>query len=258
MEYKLRKRLLDDTNYYELDAVDKYADYLIEKDRVITLGNLLFDAEAMLAPFVCHTSLCIREKKGPGGRLVPRARGGSCCCTCYSPRVSTSEREKIDGILPEVRKRFPELDREIRAAGGYYEWDANYDRMVLKGKHGLCIFMAPERSGAGFYGCYLHAWCLENKKDPQLYKPSACVMFPIFIFELSSGNRTLVTSHTKEARNVGEDEEIFSDLDCIAPNALAKRPLYVEMKDTLVYMYGEKLWNRLDGELRKRAKARGR
>jgi len=42
--YRLSKRLSDDTSYYDLDESAKYVDYLEEQDRLVRIGNLLFDA----------------------------------------------------------------------------------------------------------------------------------------------------------------------------------------------------------------------
>lgn len=255
MKYKLRKHLNDDTAYYDKDAVDKYADYLEEKGRLFEVGNLLFDVEAMQIPFVCDTRLCMPEgderKKGCG-----RGKKAECtsCCVSYAPRISTDERDRIDSILGAVRDRFPSLGGEIDKKDGYYYWDENYDRFVHKKKKEYCVFLTPDKKEFGFHACMLHAYALEKKLPTALYKPSACTMFPIFILELSEGDRILVTAHTKEVRNVGEEVDEYHEVTCIERNYLATKPLYQEMKETLSYMFGAGVWKKLEGEMKRRSK----
>jgi hypothetical protein len=248
MKYKLRKRLYDDTAYYELDIIDKYVDYLTEQDRVLTFDNLMFDKEAMLMPFGCNTALCVPDAEG---KINGRKRKCQCCCDIYAPRLSTQEREKIDKILPAMRKRYPALDKALQKADSYYEWDENYDRMIVKQKKHLCVFQTPDTKDLGFHGCYLHAWCLEKKLSRLEYQPSACIMFPIFILECGDEERVLVTAHTEEVRTLGETEEVDCNLPCMKANPHAKLPRYQYMKDTLIYMFGQEVWNRLDKALQK-------
>lgn len=251
MTYRLRKHLNDDTAYYDKDAVDKYADYLEEKGRLIHIGNLLFDEETMQLPYLCDTALCMPSKEK--GSKAKKCKCTSCCVS-YAPRISTGERERIDKILPDVIKRFPFLAADIKKHNGYYYWDENYDRFVVKKQKEYCVFLTPDAKDFGFHACTLHSYCLEKKLPPALYKPSACSMFPIFMLEMSEDDQILITAHTKEVRNVGEEVDEYHEVTCIERNHLATKPLYQEMKDMLIYMFGAAVWEKLDRELKKRAK----
>ncbi|NQU42830.1 DUF3109 family protein [bacterium] len=248
MKFELQRRLAEDTDSYERDIVEKYVEYLVEAKDVVEVGNLLFDAEAMLQTFVCDTQLCFPEKKR--GRS-----GGACssCCVSYTPRLSKDERDRIEEILENLTERFPWLEKRMDKLGGYYEWDAAYDRMVTKDSAGRCVFLTPNTKDLGFYACTIHSYCLEKGLDPHLYKPSACVMFPLFILDVDSDEGTiLVTSQHREVLNLGEEEDNYHEVGCMVPNKLAKEPMYREMKSTLVTMFGEKAWNILDESLRDR------
>jgi hypothetical protein len=248
--YRLKKRLAEDTSYYDRDAIEKYVDYLDERGRLLRLANLFFDTEALRRPFVCDTRLCFDAKGNGQGRRKS-------CCVVYAPRLSTRERERVDTILEGLQARFPHVRRAVARAGSYYEWDESYDRLVRKVAGNRCIFLTPDTSELGFHGCTIHAFCLEKGLAPALYKPSACVMFPLFLLDLNDdAEHILVTSHCHEVMTLGEEDDNFADVGCGKPNKLAKRPLYIEMKDTLVEMFGADLWKRLDQALRQEAKSK--
>lgn len=249
-EYRLWDRLADDTEYYEKDDIEKYVEYLEEQGQLLWIGNLAFDVEAMLRPFVCHTSLCL--PKSPIKRKVTT----KCCCVSYAPRLSTKERERIEEILPALKERFPFLEKQIERADGFYEWDEHYDRLICKTPKDLCVLMTPDDKEFGFFACLIHAYCLENDLNPHYYKPSACVMFPLFILDVENDGEnaptTLVTMHSREVMTLGEDEDNYQDVKCCQANKLAKTPVYIEMKSTLVSMFGEEVWGLLDEALKER------
>jgi len=248
MAFRLRTRLSEDTASYDRDESEKYVDYLTEKGRIVKVGNLLFDAQAMLQEFVCDTRLCI---PGKNGKIRGGKRKSNSCCVVYTPRLSTKERDRIDRILPGMLERFPRLGAAIEKAGGYYEWDEGFDRLLSKGRKSFCVFLTPDTGEFGFHGCMIHAYCLESNLSPYLYKPSACVMFPLFLLDVDEEDEVvLVTVHGEEVMRLGEDEDNYADVGCIHRNKIARRPVYVEMKDTLVHMFGAEAWRRLDRALR--------
>ena len=243
MKYDLRKRLQEDTDYYHQDTLVKYLDFLEEDGRLVRIGNICFDAEAMLDPFVCNTRLCI---PGRHGRTMGGLKHHRTCCGGYAPRISSKEKERIDTILPEIMERFPAVKELVEEEEGYYEWDEEYDRVLARPTEGWCIFMAKDPTEFGFHACMLHIFCKEKGLDPFLYKPSACLMFPLVLMDVDEDeNIMLVSKHSHEVSSVGEDDDGYLELTCCSPNRLAKRPLYLEMKDTLVYMFGEEVWQKL-------------
>jgi Fe-S-cluster containining protein len=251
MKFQMQKRLREDTDSYERDAIEKYVDYLREKGRILEIGNLLFDGPAMMRPFVCDTRLCIPRSKKTGPR-----RKCTSCCVVYAPRLSTAEKKRIEKILPGVRERFKWLDARIKRLGGYYEWDDSYDRLLTKDSREHCVFLTPNTREFGFHACAIHAYCLENGLSTDLYKPSACVMFPFFLLETNDDEGTiLITSHNREVMALGEkDDGGHTAVGCLKRNPYARRRLYIEMKNTLVAMFGQRAWNLLDAALRERNK----
>lgn len=246
MKFELNKRLAEDTDSYERDPVEKYVEFRTEQGEIIEIGNLLFDVEAMLTPFVCDTRLCMGEAEKKGGEYLS-------CCVVYAPRLSIREKERIEKILISLEERFPKLSSRLEKLEGFYEWDDQYDRLLTKDSKGRCVFLTPNKKDLGFYGCTIHSYCLENNLSPHLYKPSACVMFPLFILDVSDEEETiLVTSHNREVMTLGEDEDNYHEMPCLLPNDLAEKPLYEEMKSTLVTMFGMKAWNLLDKAIKAR------
>ena len=249
MKFQLQKRLREDTESYERDPIEKYVDYLREKRRIIEIGNLLFDAQAMMQPFMCDTRLCIPRPRPNGSR-----RKCTSCCVAYAPRLSTTERDRIEEILPGIRRRFKWLDAKMKKLGGYYRWGESYDRLLTKDSRRHCVFLTPDTREFGFHACLIHVYCIENGLSPDRHKPSACVMFPLFLLETNDENDTiLVTSHSREVMALGEkDDGGHVAVGCLKKNPYAQRPLYVEMKNTLTAMFGRKAWDLLDKALRER------
>ncbi len=251
MKHELKKRLREDTDYYHLDPLVKYTSYLEEEGRLLKIDNVYFDAQAMLDPFVCDTRLCI---PGKNGRTITGLKTHRTCCGGYAPRVSPNEKKRIESILPEIEKRFPALEQLIKKEGGFYEWDEDYDRLLVRPKEDWCIFMSNDPESLGFHFCMLHVFCNENGLNPLDYKPSACLMFPLVLMDVDEKeNIMLISKHSYEVATVGEggdsDEDDYLNLACCSPNRLATKPLYVEMRDTLEYMFGETVWRRLDKAL---------
>lgn len=249
MRFPLRNRLTRDTEYYDLDPIVKYADYLDEQGRILWVGNLAFDAEAMMRPFLCDTRQCIADAQG---RIGGRKRKTCSCCVSYTPRLSTDERKRIDRILPALRSKYPDLAERIDAGGTYYYWDDNYDRLVEKADRGFCVFLSPTPMESGIHGCLIHAHCLEEGLSPELYKPAACVMFPLFLLDIDSDEGTmLISAHSREVMEIGEDEDNYYKVGCLRKGATGTLPLYISMKNTLVHMFNDKAWQLLDKAMRK-------
>jgi len=162
MKFQLQKRFREDTEFYERDPIEKYVDYLREKGRILEMGNLLFDTQAMTQPFVCSTRQCIPDSGRNGSR--------------------------------------------------------------------------------------------RNGLSPDRHKPSACVMFLLFLLETNDEKGTiLVASHSPEVMALGEaDDGGHTAVGCLKKNPYACGPLYVEMKNTLIAMFGQKAWDLLDRALRER------
>lgn len=249
-KYELQQRLTEDTESYDRDPVEKYVEYLQEKGNLIQIENLYFDADAMARSFVCHTAQCMPDKeKGKG-----RKKKSSSCCVVYGPRVSTREKERIEEILEGLTERFPDVRSRVAKLDGFYEWDEEYDRLLTKDSKKRCVFLGETEEDLaeliGPYSCRIHSYCLENNLDPHWYKPSACVMFPLFLLDVDTDEGTMfITCHSEEVMNLGEDEDNHHDVGCLKKHALPAEPLYVTMKGTLITMFGEEVWQRLDQEM---------
>jgi len=177
-EIQITQALDEDTAYYDQDTLDKYADYLEEKGRLIVIGNLLFDAETMAVPFVCDTRLCVpsngaKDTKGKTANPPPAA--------FPTPRASRPPNASAStAFSPPCARAFPPSGPAIDKKKGYYYWDEDYDRYVAKKKKEFCVFLTTTPKNSVSTAALLHAYALEHNLSPALYKPSACTMFPVF------------------------------------------------------------------------------
>ncbi len=246
-QFRIDKQIAADSDSYEQDIILKYLEYLRETDNAIEVGNVVFDVEQIVRrKFVCDTRLCLDRRNG---HFAKRRS----CCTDYAVRVSSEEMARIRDFMPQIESAYPDVGEAAKAAGGFYEYDDWYDRVLRKKPEGTCIFLSDQ--GHNNFHCAIHGACLKHKKNPFRMKPSACALFPLCYLEHEDG--FILTAYSMQNVRVIEDENEPIPFDCCAPNPLATRPMYVEMKDTIIQLLGEDCYQGLVREVKRRGLDRG-
>ncbi|OPZ17605.1 MAG: hypothetical protein BWZ10_01172 [candidate division BRC1 bacterium ADurb.BinA364] len=232
--------------YYDFSVERRYADYLKETGRAIVIDNLIVDAPNVVErKFLCHTDLCLGKRPEKGMR-------GKGCCSTFDVRVAPDEVKRIEPMLPRIKERFPYIARAIDQEGGeWWHYDAeDYNKTLNIKENGGCIFLGPRENG--IFPCALHALALEDGLDPKRLKPSACIMYPLFMIELDD-NEYLLTCTCAETHPVicGAETE-HHDFPCLNPNGKAAEPLYKAMGGVIEMMFGESAYRRLCREAQQR------
>lgn len=241
-KYKINEQIARDSDSYDRDIIEKYLEYLHATDNAIEIGNVVVDVEEVVRrKFVCDTRLCIKTARN---NFLKRRS----CCTEYSVRVSEDEAHRIAKMLPEIAEHYPDTAAAIESAGGFCEFDSWFDRVLRKRPEGICIFLADQ--GNDVFHCAIHGTALRTGKKTLKSKPSACSLFPLCYLEHDGG--LILTAYSLQNARVIEGENEPIAYDCCEPNPLATRPLYVEMKNTLIDLLGKDFYVALEREIGKR------
>ncbi len=241
---RLNKRLDQNLEYYDYPVERRYIDYLRETDNAIEIGNLIVDIpQVVQRKFLCHTDLCIGCNGG--NSLLNRS-----CCSTFEVRVAPEEMERIEPLVPLVAERHPSIAAELARRDGqwWYYNENDYNKTMEDKDDGGCIFLTPREGG--MYKCSLHALALEKGWNPSRCKPAACTMYPLFVMTVDDD--LLLTCTCADTKTVIDDTDNYRHFRCLEKNEMAALPLYQEMKGVLIEMFGQKVWNAIDKEARKR------
>ena len=233
-----------DMEYYDLPVEDRYVDYLRETDRAIVIGNLIVDIPALVErKFVCHTDLCV-------GKEPLDDMDGRSCCTSFEVRAAPKELKQIKKLVAAVKERYPTIataiDEEHDGQWWYYS-EEDFNKVLERKADGSCVFLTPREDG--FYKCGLHAGALDEGVDPNRHKPTACVLYPLFLVEVDDD--ILLTCTSEETRHVIGDDGEYHHFDCLCPNKMATKPLYREMKEVITLLFGKKAYKAIDDEAKR-------
>lgn len=240
--YRIDPQIETDSDSYDRDIIEKYLDYLQETDNAIEVGNVVFDVEQLVRrKFVCDTRLCLKKTNG----YFSKRRS---CCTEYSVRVSSDERDVIEDFMPKIRKHYPDIGEAIDVAGDFAEFDDWFDRVIRKKSDGTCMFLSDQ--GGGIFHCAIHGAALKEKESPFEQKPSACTLFPLCYLEHDGG--IILTAYSLQNARVIEEENEPIPYDCCEPNPLAEKPLYIEMAKTIQDLLGKECYDRFVKKIKKR------
>ncbi|MCX7016183.1 MAG: DUF3109 family protein [Candidatus Sumerlaeota bacterium] len=241
---RINKRIDRSLDYYDDTVERRYVDCLKETGNALVIDNLIVDVPAVVRRrFVCHTDLCIGAK--PLDSLAGRS-----CCSSFAVRVAPKEIRRIETLLPQVRRRYPGIAETIdRLEGAWWHYDEeDYNKALKSAPNGGCIFLTPREDG--MYKCALHAAAMDLGVDPNRVKPAACLLFPLFVVEVE--DNLLLTCTSEETRHVIDDNGEYHHFDCLCPNAMAPRPLYVEMAGAIRALLGKKAYKKMVKEIEKR------
>ena len=239
-----------------LAPIQRYVDIQTARGRLLRIGSVDVDVEPMFEqPFLCDRHRCIQwtphDDKAKAEPLIDRS-----CCSRYAVPVMDLDRQKVEKILPLVRKRL-DKDHPLNTEPDlpFYEIDDDYSMVMRDQGHNVCQFVLYEE---GRTTCSIHKTCIEEKLPVAEYKPVGCSLWPVALVDYEAvdvdGNkeqRYLLTVYgeTTKALFEGGSEQEESEEDhfaCIVDKNPAYEPMYKGVEDVLTYLLGKEFWGKLD------------
>jgi hypothetical protein len=232
--------------------VQRYVNVQKTRGRLITVGNVDVDVEHVVErTFLCDRHRCIQwtphEHKKDARPLIDRS-----CCSRYTVPVTDLDRERVEEILPLVRKR---LDAKhplvLDASEPPYEVQDDYSFAMRERENGACQFVVYED---GLTGCAIHKTCLEEGLDPWVYKPLGCSLWPLAILDYEDDDgkkRLLLTIYARATEGLFESEPDGesaeeSSFACLVDRDPAYDPMYRACREVLEHTFGDEFYRRLD------------
>ncbi len=241
--------------------VKRYVEVQKTRGRLISIGNIDVDIDNLIErTFLCDRHRCIQwtphEKKADARPIIDNS-----CCSRYTVPVTDLDRERVEEILPLVKKRLEKNHPLIVSPDEpAYELQEDYSFAMRERESGACQFVLYEK---GLTTCAIHKTCLEEGLDPWVYKPLGCSLWPLAILDYEDDDgkeRLLLTiySNTTEALfdNEAEDdsngESVFA---CLVDKDPSYDPMYRACRGVIVQTFGDEFYRKLDQQAQKRLRS---
>jgi hypothetical protein len=231
--------------------VERYVALQRSIGRMPRVGKVDVDADQIiLRRFLCDRHRCIQwtphESKSDARPLIDRS-----CCSSYTVPISESDRQKVEEILPLVRRRLAKQHPlRIDETEPFYDIDDDFSLHLRETDRGTCEFVLYE---AGRTTCAVHKTCLEEGLDVWEYKPIACSLWPLALvdYEDNGESRYLLTAYSTATSGLFEsdgdnDEENEDRFACLVDDAAEYEPLYKSQQGILSYLLGDGFYKELD------------
>lgn len=207
---------------------------------VVRVGKTLVDIPATVhRRFNCSDGPCM--KLGP-----LRTLAGKACCTTFDVPLERGERERLEQVVPEIRK-LRDVGRVIDATGGWWKRQQGSEWLRTR-KGGACVFLSappglPPR-------CSIHEWALSQGIDHRTVKPEICCLFPLYLVQF--GEEILITAYGSDLMKQADPDEAdrIATFVCTDPPPGIGRPLLVDQADEIAYRIGARRWSAVVTKLR--------
>jgi hypothetical protein len=208
----------------------------------------VFDATFFLSSWTCiYGQGCLGVLTGP----APELEQG--CCSYGAHFIDDEDVATVEAAAERLTDEQWQFRRRGRR-GGVVRTQADGTR-ITRLVDGACIFL--NRPGfAGGIGCALHRGALAAGERPMDWKPDVCWQLPLRLEE-HVGDRGHVTSTLREwkRRDWGEGGLEFHWWCTDGPEAfVSRRPVYVTMRDEIVEIVGQPVYDLLAEQLAQRAR----
>ena len=261
------KALKIHTDDLEQQPLDRYVTLQRSIGRLMAIGKVDVDVDQLIERrFLCDRHRCIQwtphERKADARPLIDRS-----CCSTYDVAITESDRQKVEEILPLVRRRLARSHPLHDGTEPFYDIEDDFSLRLRETDRGTCEFVLYE---AGRTTCAIHKTCLEEKLDVWEYKPIACSLWPLAIVDYEADGpgaphtRHLVTAYTNATAGLfeqtaddseDEGEERFA---CLVDDAAEYEPLYQAQEGVLRYVLGDAFYDELDRRARQHLGAKRR
>jgi hypothetical protein len=237
--------------------VKRYIEVQKQRGRLISIGNIDVDIDHLVErTFLCDRHRCIQwtphEKMDDKKMLIDRS-----CCSRYTVPVTDLDREKIEEILPLVRKRLAKDHPYVTEPDEPpYEIQDDYSFALRERESGACEFVLYEH---GRTACAIHKTCLEEGLSPWEYKPLGCSMWPLAILDYEDDDgkeRLLLTIYARATEGLfdnesDDDDTAESSFACLVDKDPAYDPMYRACQGVIVQAFGAEFYRKLDQHAQK-------
>jgi hypothetical protein len=226
------------------DPWDKYIQELRDNAELLEIENVQIDVPAV----VQRRFSCVSHECAPSRRDAERRS----CCADLDVDLTPEEIRDLGGAFEPIRDFLEARDplwKRRRGSGPRFTFESTMQRSMdytrtLRRPRGRCVFSYMD--GDNGLRCGVHAACIEHGLDLKKVKPRVCHMFPLLLTDLSDG-RFFLTSMA-DSRNAPlidfDDHWRYPCLDSRAE----WQPLYREMRETLIELFGAEFYAALDLE----------
>ena len=232
----------------EWSAARRYVQLLRESGELLVTRDTDFDLRELVGRrFACDSRKCLTWR---GEQMLV----DSSCCARYRIELTSLDRERLQQLLPLVRKRLPAdhaLQDERQAP---WVSDEDFRTVMAEDDRSGCPFVQYD---GGQSVCAIHATCLAAGLDPWDHKPLSCSLWPIATIEyrVDGGQRTLVTAYGRATQGLfADDGDDFDKCACLVDQSPDLPRLYEAQRAILGRLFGATVMRRLDAA----ARARGR
>lgn len=230
--------------------VKRYAEVQKARGRLITIGKIDVDIDSLVErTFLCDRHRCIQwtphEKKADAKPLIDNS-----CCSRYTVPVTDLDRDRIEEILPLVKKRLPKNHPYNKSDDPPYELQDDFSFALRETEKGTCQFVVYD---GGHTACAIHKTCLEEGLSPWVYKPLGCSMWPLAIldYEDDQGNqRLMLTIYSAETEqlfdNESDDGPSEDQFACMVDKNPKYEPMYQACRGVIEQAFGPEFYKTLE------------
>jgi hypothetical protein len=240
----------------EQTPIERYAILQRSIGRLLTVGKVDVDVDQVIRRrFLCDRHRCIQwtphEHKADARPLIDRS-----CCSSYTVPITDSDRQKIEEILPLVRRRLaPDHLLRLDPSEPFYDIDDDFSFNLRETDRGTCEFVIYDQ---GRTSCAVHKTCLEEGLEVAEYKPIGCSLWPLALvdYDGEGGKRYFLTAYAStnaglfEGHDPEEDEASEDQFACMVDDAPEYEPLYRSHEQILRFLLGDKFFVELDRRAR--------
>lgn len=236
-QYKLKSNLAKNLREYNRSSLQNYINYISENNLLLELEGIKIDLLTIAyRKFECNPNRCLQIVKS--GKNI---NYNGACCTFLDVQVGKNEMYNISQ-LDKLIKNFINKQslNDIFMLNDEYQW------IISKGNDGLCVFGYLDENNV--LRCAIDTICMTQKLPVSKYKPNKCFIWPISIHKMTKGY-FLTLRCPENAVALGYDE-LAVDFRCLAKPLATDSPVYVSLKQAIIFMFGEELYKELNSKIK--------
>ena len=242
--FKLNKKIIDSEQELDDASVEQYIKKLKKENLLIIIDNVLVDAKNLVKRrFSCDLNRCIKKKKLSNKKINLKNKS---CFGLQEILLSKQETKQIEKIFPYIKNLLGKYRTDKIVDIKSILEKNRYNQYILKKTPGNKHCILSYFDNKNILRCVIHTVCINKNLSAEHYKPYMCSRWPLEFFNFGD-NKYLLTACSREAEKELEDmAKSSSEFSCMRKQSKEDPPLYIYMKDTIIFLFGRNFWKRLD------------